>query len=258
MARLNTLLVTGLSRFLNKVKATQFEGDGALITNLDPGNLSTVVPVAKGGTGKTTGVDAANYLINSLTTGSSAPTDNDYYVAQYAGGGSTTTTYHRRPVSALWSYIKGKIDAWKKNNTTVGALGWSSSSNDVMPITSNTLAYWNGAYRDTSSNLTYCNQGAFGAATIKNVDTSISDTSSTNLPTTAAIANYFSSGGTVNGALDIQNQLSANSATFGNLLVNGDATFTNGIAASNGKGVIASTTQPTTQLTGDIWIVLSD
>ena len=58
-------------------------------------------------------VSAANAstIMNLLTTGSSAPTDNDYYIAQYAGGGTSTTTYHRRPHSALWSYIKGKTDA---------------------------------------------------------------------------------------------------------------------------------------------------
>lgn len=69
-------------------------------------NVTGVVAVANGGTGKTTGVDACNYLLNSLSTGSSNPTGADYYIAQYAGGGTTTTTYHRRPVSALYNYIK--------------------------------------------------------------------------------------------------------------------------------------------------------
>lgn len=50
-------------------------------------------------------------MINTLTTGTSAPTDSDYYVTQYAGGGTTTTSYHRRPHSALWTYIKSKADA---------------------------------------------------------------------------------------------------------------------------------------------------
>lgn len=71
---------------------------------------SGTLSVARGGTGQTTLNASANSLINSLTTGSSAPTDNDYYVAQYAGGGTTTTTYHRRPISALWTYIKDKIE----------------------------------------------------------------------------------------------------------------------------------------------------
>lgn len=52
-----------------------------------------------------------NTMINTLTEGTAAPTDNDYYIAQYAGGGTTTTTYHRRLHSALWSYIKGKADS---------------------------------------------------------------------------------------------------------------------------------------------------
>jgi len=58
-----------------------------------------------------TNTDATNLLLNSLGTGTSAPTDNDYYISQYVGGGTTTTTYHRRPVSALWEYIKSKISS---------------------------------------------------------------------------------------------------------------------------------------------------
>ena len=50
-------------------------------------------------------------LINTLSVGTSTPQDADYYVSQYAGGGSTTTTYHRRPMSALWAYIKSKADS---------------------------------------------------------------------------------------------------------------------------------------------------
>lgn len=53
----------------------------------------------------------ASALINNLSTGDSTPQDDDYYVSQYAGGGTTSTTYYRRPVKALWSYIKGKGDA---------------------------------------------------------------------------------------------------------------------------------------------------
>ena len=49
-------------------------------------------------------------MINGLSIGTDTPSGADYYVSQYAGGGDTNTTYHRRPVSALWSYIKGKAD----------------------------------------------------------------------------------------------------------------------------------------------------
>ena len=50
-------------------------------------------------------------MLNSLSTGSTTPIDADYYISQYVGGGTTTTTYHRRPMSALWSYISGKISS---------------------------------------------------------------------------------------------------------------------------------------------------
>lgn len=92
------------------------------------------VPATKGGTGKTTLVDSANALINALTTGSSVPTDNDYFVSQYASGGTTITTFHRRPVSALWNYIKSKADSvyatltHSHSNATTSASGFMSST----------------------------------------------------------------------------------------------------------------------------------
>lgn len=54
--------------------------------------------------------DGVNNAINKLSIGTDTPSDADYYVSQYAGGGGINTTYHRRPVSALWSYIKSKAD----------------------------------------------------------------------------------------------------------------------------------------------------
>ena len=75
------------------------------------------------------------------------------------------------------------------NNTSIGALGWTGSattaSNLYIP-TLNTLAYWNGAYRDTTSNLTYCVKGAFGTATIKDSTTSVAS-GGTALPTAGAV-----------------------------------------------------------------------
>ena len=97
--------------------------NGALYATTANGALQWgTLPVAQGGTGKTTVVDAANYFLNSLTTGTSTPVDADYYISQYVGGGTTTTTYHRRPVSALWTYIAGKISS---------VLGISNSSTAI-------------------------------------------------------------------------------------------------------------------------------
>ena len=75
-----------------------------------PGVTGTL-GVGNGGTGQTSAKNAANAFLNALDTGSSTPVDADYYISQYVGGSTTTTTYHRRPMSALWSYISNKISA---------------------------------------------------------------------------------------------------------------------------------------------------
>lgn len=93
-------------------------GTASTTTTLQGGSSSAqtigvngTLAVGNGGTGQTSAINAANAFLNALTTGSSVPTDNDYYISQYVGGGTTTTTYHRRPVSALWSYISTKTEA---------------------------------------------------------------------------------------------------------------------------------------------------
>ena len=244
--------------------------------NITPGVTGTL-PVGNGGTGQTTAVNAANAFLNALSTGSSIPVDADYYISQYVNGGTTTTTYHRRPMSALWSYIKNKLSsdhsildnlyvsisggvingslvsdeiitgslivngdarfvnaingdltgnassatvalkvadsgngtettfaysksglstaswfaAWsgyelraispanvlttigadksasisdRINVTSSGSYNWSSSTNDDKLITSNTLAYWNGAYNSSNhnSNIEYVKAGKLG------------------------------------------------------------------------------------------------
>ena len=63
----------------------------------------------------------ANGLMNSLDSETSTPTDADYYISQHAGGGTTTTTYHRRPMSALWAFIKSKCDSIYAAVSTVNA-----------------------------------------------------------------------------------------------------------------------------------------
>ena len=91
------------------------------------GGSNPVLTIAQGGTGKTTASEALNTLINGLSIGTEQPTDNDYFISQYAGGGSTTTTYHRRPISKLWDYIKSKA-----NSTYVPLAGGSMKTDAVL------------------------------------------------------------------------------------------------------------------------------
>ena len=88
----------------------------ASVSQSATGKISATKSTVRSASTSQTGVtqytaDNLNTWINQLTTGSSTPTDADYYISQYVGGGSSTTTYHRRPMSALWTYIKGKITA---------------------------------------------------------------------------------------------------------------------------------------------------
>lgn len=100
-----------------KLTATTFAGSGSSLTSLNASNISSgtlssdrlpTVPATKGGTGKTTLKDSANALINVLGTGTSTPSDDDYFISQAVGGGTTNTTYYRRPMSLLYTYIKEK------------------------------------------------------------------------------------------------------------------------------------------------------
>lgn len=72
-----------------------------------------VLPTTKGGTGTNAASQSAltSSLINSLSTESSTPVDADYYVSQYQNGGTSNTSFVRRPISALWGYIKDKISS---------------------------------------------------------------------------------------------------------------------------------------------------
>ena len=78
------------------------------LATLNSGLTATNVIKSDGANATSSGVSS---MLNELVVGTSDPQDNDYYIAQYAGGGTTTISYHRRPVSALWNYIKGKISS---------------------------------------------------------------------------------------------------------------------------------------------------
>lgn len=108
-------------------------------------------------------------MINTLSTGTSTPVDNDYYISQYSGGGTTTTTYHRRPIKALFEYIKGKLSTVavsgsyndlsnkptiptvgngtvtiKQAGTSKGTFSMNQSGNTTIELTDNNTTYSTG------------------------------------------------------------------------------------------------------------------
>jgi len=85
-----------------------------------------------------------NGLLNSLASEESTPTDADYYISQHAGGGTTTTTYHRRPMSALWTFIKSKIDDIILGYTAIKVTRGVSQS-------TSTAGYWSAMVNSNST-----------------------------------------------------------------------------------------------------------
>lgn len=179
----------------------------------------------------------------------------------------------------------------KKSLSAVGTSGWTNASIDgnIIPDMS-FIAYWNGAYSGTSSNLAYCNKGAFGSFAIKN---SLAFSELTSKPTTisgygitdaytksqvdAIAAKYLPlTGGTLTGQLKIV--ASALNGAYNGLLIGddcyiGDCNFANTIGLMgvgnnnagmvkfgkggmqfgyNGSNHIASTTAQWTNLNADL------
>jgi len=104
-------------------------------------------------------------LINGLTTGDADPVDGDYYVSQYANGGTTTVTYHRRPVSKLYNYIKGKLGIASSGSTFLKKDGtWATPSdtkNTAGSTNSTSKLFLIGATGQSANPQTYSNSGVY-------------------------------------------------------------------------------------------------
>lgn len=230
---------------------------------------------------------AWSYITNKPTTLSGyGITDGLRSVTQPSGSNVFVTG-----ISTSGTAITYTKSYTKKSLTAVGASGWTNASIDgnIIPDMS-FIAYWNGAYSGTSSNLAYCNKGAFGSFAIKN---SLAFSELTSKPTTisgygitdaytksqvdAIAAKYLPlTGGTLTGQLKIV--ASALNGAYNGLLIGddcyiGDCNLTNTIGfmssknnnagmvkfgkggmqfGYNGSNHIASTTAQWTNLNADL------
>lgn len=230
---------------------------------------------------------AWSYITNKPTTLSGfGITDGLRSVTQPSGSNVFVTG-----ISTSGTAITYTKSYTKKSLSAVGSSGWTNASTDgnIIPDMS-FIAYWNGAYAGTSSNLAYCNKGAFGSFAIKN---SLAFSELTSKPTTisgygitdaytksqvdAIAAKYLPlTGGTLTGQLKIV--ASALNGAYNGLLIGedcyiGDCNFANtiGLMGSvnsnagmvkfgkggmqfgyNGSNHIASTTAQWTNLNADL------
>lgn len=230
---------------------------------------------------------AWSYITNKPTTLSGfGITDGLRSVTQPSGSNVFVTG-----ISTSGTAITYTKSYTKKSLSVVGTSGWTNASIDgnIIPDMS-FIAHWNGAYSGTSSNLAYCNKGAFGSFAIKN---SLAFSELTSKPTTisgygitdaytksqvdAIAAKYLPlTGGTLTGQLRIA--ASALNGAYNGLLIGddcyiGDCNFANtiGLMGStnsnagmvkfgkggmqfgyNGSNHIASTTAQWTNLNADL------
>lgn len=121
---------------------------------------------------------AWSYITNKPTTLSGfGITDGLRSVTQPSGSNVFVTG-----ISTSGTAITYTKSYTKKSLSAVGTSGWENASIDgnIIPDMS-FIAYWNGAYSGTNSNLAYCNKGAFGSFAIKN---SLAFSELTSKPTT--------------------------------------------------------------------------
>ena len=142
-------------------------------------------------------------MINAqLSTGSATPQDSDYYISQYAGGGTTTTTYQRRPVSALWTYIKGKADAVyaskSHNHTKSQITDFPASLKNPTTLTIQTNGTTAAAYDGSSAKTVNITKASIG---LENVDNTADTNKSVKYATSAGNASTATKATTADNAI---------------------------------------------------------
>nr|DAK68514.1 MAG TPA: hypothetical protein [Caudoviricetes sp.] len=163
-----------------------------------------------------------NEMINTqLTTGSSTPSDNDFYISQYAGGGATTTTYHRRPISALWNYIKSKADAVysakSHTHTKSQITDFPASLKNPTALTIQTNGAIAATYDGSVAKTVNITKGNIG---LGNVDNTADANKSVKYATSAGSASTATKAATADSATK------ANSADYLNFTVGNEINFT--------------------------------
>lgn len=215
--------VTGVK---GNAESTYRTGD----VNLTPANIGAV-PNTRAG---------MNAAINLLDTGSSTPVDGDYYISQYVGGGTTTTTYHRRPMSALASYVRTKLSVTSSGSGPVVTGMSYSSSTGVLTYTKGRVLSTSGgqwiAGRDNAP--LFANSGS---STTGNFFPAIAVKSNTG----AWSIGTLGSGDSLAFSFSTDTNYSGGTNTTNNYYIGTDGAFTGTAAGLTTKAVTASTVNTT-------------
>ena len=85
-------------------------------------------------------------------------------------GGSSVPIYMKSGVMTQCAYtLKDACSKAVRTRNSVGDSGWRDNATDDLYVpTMSFMAFWDGAYSGSASNLTYCKHGAFGTIVTKN------------------------------------------------------------------------------------------
>ena len=86
-------------------------------------SVQGTLPIANGGTGGTTSLEAQYNLLNGMNNVTTSITDSTNFVGAYSSGTTSTGSVFKETFVKVWTYIKGKIDSIVDTEVT------SSSSN---------------------------------------------------------------------------------------------------------------------------------
>ena len=127
---------------------------------------STSAPAIDSGTVNT----ATSATTASSCTGNAATATTASKIGTTTVGSATRPVYINNGVPTAGTYTLGNASTKTiRTLTAAGPSGWQNVSTDQKYVPDMAfMAYWNGAYSGTSSNLTYCNKGAFGTAATAN------------------------------------------------------------------------------------------
>lgn len=197
MAQLGNLTVNGVSRLLSKLYVSDSVTAPTFIGKLT-GNADTAMKLTTSAGSATQPVyfSDGKPVATTYTLGKSVPSNavfTDTNTWRGVQNNLTSTAIDQSLSAAQGKVLKDLVDgkaasshthtksqitdfpalgtASAKNVRTLtaqGASGWKDAATDQQYVPDMAfMAYWNGAYSGTSSNLAYCNKGAFGTIVTK-------------------------------------------------------------------------------------------
>lgn len=135
-----------------------FDGSAAKTVNITKSSI---------GLGNVDNTADADKSVKYATSAGSAANVTGTVAVNHGGTGKTTLTSGEVLVGNGTNAVTSKAI---KSSTGVGDIGWGTTADNSKLVDVSAIAYWNGAYSGSTSNLMYFKQGAFGNLATKSTN----------------------------------------------------------------------------------------